>query len=474
MAPLPGVRGPFVVFLSGVGTMGRQIDAWEQRLIDRLAAGMREGEGGPGGVMVTGLFPFSASAQPLAERRRTGAFWGRLGRMRDEHPNLLTRLIDWRNLTQVLVSMDPRYGPIYNAGGARSLYAALVNHGYVAASGAPVVLIGYSGGAQVCLGAATYLKPALDAPLTVVSLGGAVGSDRGLESVDRMYHLYGSGDIEQKLPAILLPSRWSLARRSRWNRALADGRLRYVPLGDMIHTGPKGYLDPDSHTPDGRSFLDVTAAEMLEIVERSTRGDFRTGPAAWRSGDGQAERSGGSRAPIALAGPHGGGLDGAAGAAADEAESDVSARPFRRVAAAGGDAVARVVAVVAEVRAPFHHLALAHAGAGGVLPGAAPVPGGAPPVGAPLPHVPDGVVEAMAVRRERVRGAGAEVAVVERVVGGESPLPHVAAVDAAGRQLVAPRVAALLEAAPRRRTPTPPPWAGAPPPTRSRPPRRAR
>ena len=261
-------RGPFVVFLSGVGTMGRQIDPWEQRLIDRLAAGMREG--GPGGVMVTGLFPFSASAQPLAERRRTGAFWGRLGRMRDEHPNLLTRLIDWRNLTQVLVSMDPRYGPIYNAGGARSLYAALVNHGYVATSGAPVVLIGYSGGAQVCLGAATYLKPALDAPLTVVSLGGAVGSDRGLESIDHMYHLYGSGDVEQKLPAVLLPSRWSLARRSRWNRALADGRLQYVPLGDMIHTGPKGYLDPDSHTPDGRSFLDVTAAEMLEIVGRST------------------------------------------------------------------------------------------------------------------------------------------------------------------------------------------------------------
>jgi hypothetical protein len=262
--------GPFVVFLSGVGTMGRQIDAWEQRLTDRLAAGMREREGGSGGVMVTGLFPFSASAQPLAERRRTGAFWGRLGRMRDEHPNLLTRLIDWRNLTQVLVSMDPRYGPVYNAGGARSLYAALVNHGYVPGGQAPVVLIGYSGGAQVCLGAATYLKPALGAPLTVVSLGGAVGSDRGLESVDRMYHLYGSGDVEQKLPALLLPSRWSLARRSRWNRALAGGRLRCVLLGAMIHTGPKGYLDPDCRAPDGRSFLDVTAGAMLEIIERST------------------------------------------------------------------------------------------------------------------------------------------------------------------------------------------------------------
>jgi hypothetical protein len=274
-APRPGTGatgkpGPFVVFLSGVGTMGQQIDAWEQRLTDRIEAAMRGGAGGRGGVMVTGLFPFSASAEPLAERRRTGAFWARLGRMRDENPNLLARLVDWRNLTQVFVSMDPRYGPIYNAGGARSLYAALVNHGYAPASGAPIVLIGYSGGAQVCLGAATYLKPALAAPLTIISLGGAVGSDRGLEAVDRMYHLYGTGDVEQKLPAIAFPSRWPLARRSYWNRALADGRLRPVLLGDMIHTGPKGYLDPDSHAPDGRSFLEVTAAAMVEIVEGVT------------------------------------------------------------------------------------------------------------------------------------------------------------------------------------------------------------
>ena len=264
-----GAGGTFVVFLSGVGTMGRQIDAWEQRLTDRLAAGMRE-RGGRGGIMVTGLFPFSASAQPLAERRRTGAFWTRLGRMRDEHPSLLTRLIDWRNLTQVFVSMDPRYGPIYNAGGARSLYAALLNHGYTPGGGDPVVLIGYSGGAQVSLGAATYLKPALAAPLTVISLGGTVGSDRGLESVDRMVHLYGAGDTEQKLPAIFLPSRWSLARRSRWNRALADGRLRLVRLGAMSHTGPGGYLDPEAGGPDGRSYLDVTAGAMLGIVSEAS------------------------------------------------------------------------------------------------------------------------------------------------------------------------------------------------------------
>ena len=259
------------MLLSGVGTMGRQIDAWEQRLTDRLAAGMRGPAGG--GVMVTGLFPFSASAQPLAERRRTGAFWSRLGRMREESPGRLSLLADqfinWRNLTQVLVSMDSCYGPIYDAGGARSLYAALLNHGYAPGGGAPVVLIGYSGGAQVCLGAATYLKPALRAPLTVISLGGAVGSDRGLEAVDRMVHIYGSDDLEQKLPAVLLPSRWPLARRSHWNRALADGRLRCVVLPGMAHTGPGGYLDPDRAGPDRRSFLEVTATEMLEVIRSS-------------------------------------------------------------------------------------------------------------------------------------------------------------------------------------------------------------
>jgi hypothetical protein len=267
-APAGGAaRGPYVVFLTGVGTMGREIDAWEQQLMDRIAAGLRRG---PDAVMVTGLFPFAASAQPLTERLRTGRFWVWMGRVRERHPVVLGRLINWRNLTQVFVSMDPRYGPIFNAGAARSLYAALANHGYARHSGVPVVLIGYSGGAQVCLGAATYLKPVLGVPPTIISLGGAVGSDRGLESIDCMHHLFGSGDVEQRLTARCLPSRWPLAKRSRWNRALADGRIRMVYLGDMIHTGPKGYLDPDARQPDGRSHLEVTAGEMVRLIDGVT------------------------------------------------------------------------------------------------------------------------------------------------------------------------------------------------------------
>jgi hypothetical protein len=153
-----------------------------------------------------------------------------------------------------------------------------------------VVLIGYSGGAQVCLGASTYLKPALSVAPTIISLGGVVGSDRGLDSMDRLYHLYGSGDVEQKLPAFFLPSRWPLARSSRWNRALAGGRVRRILLGDMIHTGPKGYLDPDSHSPDGQSYLDATAAAMLGIIVGGPAAHPEAGGAAVTDDSGAAAR----------------------------------------------------------------------------------------------------------------------------------------------------------------------------------------
>ena len=69
----------------------------------------------------------------------------------------MARLIDWRNLTQVFVSMDPRYGPIYNKGIEEKLATVLEQQGYPVGTDRPITLIGYSGGAQVSLGAAFYL-----------------------------------------------------------------------------------------------------------------------------------------------------------------------------------------------------------------------------------------------------------------------------------------------------------------------------
>jgi hypothetical protein len=163
--------------------------------------------------------------------------------------------------------MDPRYGPIFNSGVAEKLRAGLLDEGYPIGSRAPVALIGYSGAAQIALGASPYLARQIGAPVTVISLGGVLGDDPALESVNHLHHLWGTRDLEARLAALAVPARWPIARHSRWNQAIAAGRLSESCLGEMDHTGPGGYLDPDAFTPDGRSYLEVTASRMVEIVE---------------------------------------------------------------------------------------------------------------------------------------------------------------------------------------------------------------
>ena len=192
----------YVLFLPGVGAMGTLVDPWEQRLVDLLHAGLSDG------VVLAGLFPFTVRDDTLTERRRTAWFWRRLARVRDERPSLVARLIDWRNLTQVFVSMDPRYGPIYNKGIEEKLAAVLVEEGYGVGTGTPITLIGYSGGAQIALGAAFYLVHEFGAPLTVISLGGVLGDDPGLENIDKLHHLWGSNDLEARLATMVVPARW--------------------------------------------------------------------------------------------------------------------------------------------------------------------------------------------------------------------------------------------------------------------------
>jgi hypothetical protein len=261
----PANLGPqpdqYLLFLPGVGAMGTEVDPWEQSLVDRLQAGLH------GGIILAGLFPFTVRQDTLTEHRRTAWFWRWLADVRERRPSLVARLIDWRNLTQVFVSMDPRYGPIYNKGVEEKLAGVLHEQGYVVGGGVPITLIGYSGGAQIALGASLYLAHDFRARVTVISLGGVLGDDPALATVEHLHHLWGSKDLESRLATMVVPARWPISKKSRWNQAIAMRRLSQRCLGDMVHTGPKGYLDKKTNAPDGRSYLEVTAQAMLEIVD---------------------------------------------------------------------------------------------------------------------------------------------------------------------------------------------------------------
>lgn len=252
----------FIVYLTAIGGISADISGRERRFLTRLEKKM------PGNVIIIDdVFPFSVTNNPLNGERPFSWLWQRLHNSRlGGKGSGLAALIFVRNLLQVAVSGDPRYGPIYNVGVARELTRSLLRHGYPPDSGIPIAVMGWSGGAQIAAGVVPYLHEALQAPIIVVSIGGVISDDPGLDRVERLYHLQGSKDSFPRISEILYPGRWSFMRYSHWNRAEDAGRIVRVDPGPMRHTGEGDYIDRHSRVPGGKSHLERTVEVIAALL----------------------------------------------------------------------------------------------------------------------------------------------------------------------------------------------------------------
>jgi pimeloyl-ACP methyl ester carboxylesterase len=251
----------FVVFLSGIHSVSDEVFAGrELALLERLDAKLPD-------TVIVEVFPYSVTNRALTGQRSFARFWRWALRRKLSGATLAGFLINLRNVWQVAVSADRRYGPIYNQGSADMLGRALRRHGYEVGSGVPITLIGYSGGGQIAMGAAPYLKEAIGAPVQVISLGGVLSADPGLLSLDKLYHLHGTRDMVQRLGPIFFPGRWRLLPHSAWNRAKEEGIVELIDLGPVKHTGRGGYLDDKSLRPDGKSFLEATVEAIVKAIQ---------------------------------------------------------------------------------------------------------------------------------------------------------------------------------------------------------------
>lgn len=272
--PAKGPRAHhYVVFLSGINSVSGE--AFAEREIAFLARLKRDL---PNVCVVDDIFPYSVTEQPLTGSRVFARFWRWALKRKLSGPGLAGFLINLRNLWQVGVSADSRYGPVYNQGSANMILGGLKRHGYRVGSGVPVTMIGYSGGGQIAVGAAPHLKKILQAPITVVSLGGVMSADPGLLSLERLYHLFGERDNVQRLGSIFFPGRWPFIP-SPWNSAKARGVVKLIPMGPADHTGPGGYLDERSRLPDGRSYLEATVQTITRLIHEEARRAVRVYPA---------------------------------------------------------------------------------------------------------------------------------------------------------------------------------------------------
>jgi len=251
----------FVLFLSGIGRVsGQTLSYREQGFLERLRHRL------PGAVVIDNIFPYSVNNLALTGQPIFARMWQWALRRKLEGPAMAGYLINTRNLLQVAIAADKRYGPIYNQAMAEVMLDTVMRYDFDPESETPIFLIGYSGAGQIAIGAATYLREWTKAPIYVISLGGIFSSDPGLLLANHVFHLWGTKDKAQ-IWRFLMPGRWSWLATSEWNRALRQGRATIIRLEGMGHTGRGGYLD--RHPPaDGEpSNIDRTVAIVGSIIE---------------------------------------------------------------------------------------------------------------------------------------------------------------------------------------------------------------
>ena len=253
----------YIVYLTAIGGISADLSSRERRFLTRLEEAM------PGKVVtISDVFPFSVNNNPLNGERALSWLWQRLHNTRaGGKASGFAALIFVRNLFQVAVSGDPRYGPIYNFGVARELSRSLIEHGYPPESGIPIVVMGWSGGGQIAVGVAPYLHEGLQAPVYVVSIGGVISDDPGLDKVEHLYHLQSSIDRFPRISEVLYPGRWRVMRHSHWFRAEEANRISVIDPGPMRHTGKGDYLDRHTILPNGQSNLDRTIEVISSVLQ---------------------------------------------------------------------------------------------------------------------------------------------------------------------------------------------------------------
>lgn len=219
-------------------------------------------------VLIKEIMVYSVRDQPLTDNRPLSFLWRIADSFRFKNPaSLFGFLVNIRNSLIVAVSADKRYGLIYNLGIARVMYQALRRQGYQANDRTPITLIGFSGGGQMAVAAAPFLRRELNAPIDVISLGGVMSGNVNLLQLEHLYHLSGDKDPVERIGAVMFPRRWAVFFLSYWNRAKRMGKVSLISLGPVGHQVPGGIMDPEQRLPDGRTHLQQTIDWIVGIIQ---------------------------------------------------------------------------------------------------------------------------------------------------------------------------------------------------------------
>jgi hypothetical protein len=245
----------YVIYLPGVGDFSaNELTPGEEFFLKHLV------ELRPNCVVVSDVFPYSVANESLGGKRLLAPLWS-AAKNADGWLSNADILIKIRNLWRFAISADERYGSIYNRGIANAIVDRMnAAHPIPQSHNQPLklILIGTSGGAQVALGAVSYLEQWLNVELLVVSIGGSFDGNTGFEAVDHMYHLQGRRDWVEDISRFLFASRWHLKVGSPFNQARSQGRYTVQFSGSHTHDGAEGYF--------GQAFVGTSKTTYVQLT----------------------------------------------------------------------------------------------------------------------------------------------------------------------------------------------------------------
>lgn len=254
----------FLVYLDGIGKLTPR----QTPVARGVAAQLRELL--PAARVLTHTLPYSVLGRQHTEHPVHGRWW----RLVRRHAPLLLYA---HNVVTMIVACDRRYHEQYREVAAKALLAQLRAAGYPEGSGMPVVLVGYSGGAQVGLLACPVLRAALATPpITLISIGGFLDGAAALAGVGALHHVRSGHDVVERVGRALFSGRWRVRRRSPWNRGRRDGTVCEHRLEGASHVGANGHLSAAAVLPDGRSHLRRTCELVRDVALGATTGRIET------------------------------------------------------------------------------------------------------------------------------------------------------------------------------------------------------
>ncbi len=255
------VHRHFLVYLDGIHQSEESHPPRVQEFLNCL-----ESEIANDSLLVKGIEAYTITDVGLRAASYSRWFWQRLFALQEHHANAFVQFIcafciQTNNVIKVGISSDRRYGPVMNYELALKIARRLEQLDFHPSHASRVVLVGYSGGAEMAIGTAEILQKLCCSPVQVITVCGVFSGNAALENIQDVAMVVGSKDPVAAFGRLAYPGRLGLLPLTNWNRWQRSHSLHRYRIDRMSHNGSSG--------PFSVAFRHKVVAAVCRELERS-------------------------------------------------------------------------------------------------------------------------------------------------------------------------------------------------------------